>query len=187
MATEPRIKGVSLYNHLEFVTNTFGEAATAAVILKVPPRSAEAVRAAVAFEWYPLQAIADLDQTIVEAHYGGDASQAWRMGAYSFEKHVTTIYRVLMHTLQTSFVLKKSGALAARVVDGSTVDIHQDGPTSAVIKMGGYSSPSPVFCHLVRGAMMGILFACGHRDATVEHLRCDPAAGAACEYKAKWA
>lgn len=186
MASAARIKGVSLYNHLEFVTRTFGEAGADAVLAKVPPRSLEAVKASVAFEWYPLLAIADLDQAIVEVHYGGDASQAWRMGAYSFEKHVTTIYRVLMHTLQTAFVLKRAGALAARVVDGSSIVIRQDGAGAALIQMSGYQSPSPTFCHLVRGCMMGVLFACGHKDATVEHLRCNPGPLEACEYRARW-
>ena len=186
MANEPRIKGVSLYNHLEFVSKTFGEGGAAAVIARVPPRSVQAIKASVAFEWYPLQAIADLDQAIVDTHYAGDASQAWRMGAYSFEKHVTTIYRVLMHTLQTGFVLKKAGALAARVVDGSTVLIRQDSPGSALIQMGGYDSPSPVFCHLVRGCMMGVLFGCGHKDATVDHVHCNPGPRGACEYRARW-
>ncbi len=186
MPSVPRIKGVSLINHLEFVTRTFGPEGAESALARMPAGPREVVRKAIGFEWYPLETIAELDTAIVQAHYGGDASQAWRMGAYSFEKHVTTIYRVLMHTLQTGFVLSKAGALAARVVEHSTVAIRSTGPRQSEIRMGGYVSPSPVFCHLVRGCMMGVLFACGEKAGTVDHVRCEAVEPRGCFYLARW-
>lgn len=87
-----QIKGTTLRLRLQFVRDRWGDRGIEAVLAKLDPQDASAVRTALPIGWYPLSLNALLDQTICHVLAGSNERVYEEMGAYSADAFAERIY-----------------------------------------------------------------------------------------------
>jgi len=135
-----------------------------------------------ASEWYPISWLVEIEKAACELFYGGDYREAWRFGYYDLEVSVSRIYRFLFRFLEPTFLFERTTKLWNTLVDqGRVVLDNKSNPLT--ISFHDVHPPHSVYCHDVRGSLMGSLAACGAKDIVVDHPECVLQGKPACVYR----
>lgn len=183
---ETRIKGVSLVNLAEFVLAHHGEEGMRKVERALPPDAAKVFATAVAFEWYPLRTMIAIEAQIMDAFYGGDYTQGWRLGSFDMERNLSTIYKVLFRFLSPADVVARSGKVFHTFVDQGAVEVIEHDPRRFTVRFPGLHTQHPVYCHDLLGSLRGTLAACGVKSPDIVHSACCLQGAPACTYDVSW-
>lgn len=89
MDSDYKIKGSSIRTKFQFVKETFGEAAEAAL----QDRFERGMFPILDSSWYPFSFNEQVSQAIVRSHFDGDVSRLREVGAFSAERVLTSVYK----------------------------------------------------------------------------------------------
>jgi hypothetical protein len=170
-AVGPKIKGITVVHLARWLREHHGERAVDQVAARLSAPAAEHLRKAVAFEWYPLRDLVEMEVAVGDLFLGGDYSRIAEFGRWDSVLQVG-LYRFLLQALNTDFLLKRSPKFWKNYCDSGVLTYQSLGPGHAELRLSGYDPLHRVHCHDLRGGFTGSIEACGGKDVQVVHPHC---------------
>jgi hypothetical protein len=183
---EVNVKGISLIHLRDFLVAAHGEEGLRAVAGSLSPGVAKALATPAAMAWYPLKDYVEIERAVIGRFYGGDVSQAARIGRHDLEESLNKVYRFLFQFMEPTFLIKRSARLWNTFISGGGIELEQPTPRSARIRLRDLDTLHPVYCHDLSGSFAGALSACGQGHAVVAHTECRFRGGKACVFEGRW-
>jgi hypothetical protein len=183
---ETRIKGISMLHMVDYLTEHHGPEAVDRVAAKLSPAAARALKTGTAFEWFTVPTFAEIERCVIAEYYGGDLTQAWRMGKHDMEESMGKVYRFLFKFMSPASLIERSAKVFHTFVEGGrcVIDRVDDREIRATVE--GIEPPDEAYCHDLRGSFLGLMSLCGIKEGVVEHDRCRLKGGATCSYRVRW-
>ena len=185
---EPRVKGILPIHLNSYLVAHHGEAGLQQVCAQLSAAAAQMVKSPVAHEWYPHRDFLEAEETITRLLYAGDLSQAWRFGHFNMEESVNRVYRFLFRFLSPELLVQKSAKLWSTLMDQGQLTTESLGPRSIAVQVGGFVPGKPVWCHEMRGGLLGALAVCSIPEAQrrVTETACAFKGAAGCRFEIRW-
>lgn len=179
-------KGSTLRATQEFLAESFGEAALAAVLERLAPAERERVRSAAPTEEVPYSLLLSLWRA-AERVLGGEHPQwAERSGAHSIESLGVQLYGGILRKASPTEFLTQPVSLFRLYYQPGNMEVVEDAPGRAVLRLVGFDSRDPLFCRRQTGGLLRAVELAGGRDATAAHVRCTSEGDAFCEWLLEW-
>ncbi len=163
-----------------------GEAGLQRVLARLSPEAGKLLRSWNATVWYPLNHIVEIDLAVLNALYGGDTKQGYRIGHFDTSRSVSKVYRFLFRFLEPTFLLKRSAKLWSNYYDRGALTIEQVGEGQALARLSDFDPVHECLCHVLRGAFAGALEVCQARGVTIGHPECVLEGARTCLFEAGW-
>ncbi len=185
---QAKVKGILAMHLNSYLVSLHGEEGLAQVCAQLRPQVAHLIRSPIAHEWYPHLDFLEVEEAITQVHFGGDITQAWRFGHFNMEQSVHRVYRFLFRLLSPEHLLKKSAKLWGTFMDQGTMKAESLGPRAVALEIEGFVPAKPVWCHEMRGALLGALEVCSIPEAQgrVVETCCAFKGAKRCRFEVSW-
>jgi len=184
----PRISSLGFRNRHLFLLERFGEAGLEAVVRRLPPDIAAEMESATSasIEWHPLTHIITIDRAIVDTHFGGDISKATEMGIFSLEQGVKGVFRFFFRFLDPWTIASHFQPVFSKLADRGQFVAEQVSAREVLVRYRDFNPIDPIYCHFLRGAIIGAIRACKVQTLSVEHIQCRLRGASECVNRSTW-
>jgi hypothetical protein len=170
---DPMCKGISLVHLHDFVVSRHGEAGLEKVCASLNPEVAKSLRFPLAWEWYPLPSVVDVDVAVCDALYERDyAKGGWLIGQFDLDRSVRSVYRFFFQFLAPTFVIRRAAKLWSTYYNCGRLQVEETGPKSCTASLTDFDLRHRCLCEVLRGAFAGALAATGVKNVRMEHPEC---------------
>ncbi|MGI5861133.1 MAG: hypothetical protein ACOX6T_03640 [Myxococcales bacterium] len=183
---ETKIKGTAFINRYDYLQQTHGEETLSRVLARLSEADAKTLRLPNAAEWYPMETVLRVDDAIVAEVFGGDESRMAEIGELTLMNSLTRFYRFLFRVLNTDTMLKNGVAAFRKSVSEGAPTFEIKGTGDLIVRYEGFDPHQRSYCHFLRGALVGVLKACGTNSHSVEEVGCRLKGDAACAFRVRW-
>lgn len=179
------VRATALINRYEFIRVHHGQEGLERVLSKLTPSDAEALKLPTA-EWYPLEVVVRVDRAMVSELFGGDISRVAEVGSFALLNNLTLIYRFFFRVLNTETMLENGVKAFRKSVSQGVPTFEHHGPRDVTVRFEDFPHGTESYCHFLKGAISGVMAACGAKRASVEKSSCSLGGSAACAYRVRW-
>ncbi|MGZ3405304.1 MAG: hypothetical protein ACXVAN_02590 [Polyangia bacterium] len=164
-----------------------GADAFAAVVGKLPPATAEAIKSPpLPVSWIPCERYGDLVSSALVHGFGGNEERLVEMGRRAFLHDLKTVYRVFIKLMSPGFVIDRATKLWLTYNrDNGLLTARQLGDRCAEVSYEKIVAVYPGFWSYQRGCLLAAVQATGYTKATVVVSRPGDANGNA-KFKIDW-
>ena len=182
-----KLKGAAWKPIIAYVTAMFGEEALKRVLDSVSPECYEIAHERVLVNnWYDIHLIEEFITAADRILGTGDLDIARKMGAYSAEFGIKSVYKIFMKVGTPTFVLKRAPLIWNRYYSRGEAEMRTLQAKQAVLRLTDMGPLSAVTCIRVTGWMETTLRLTGAKNAKVEHVSCPNRGDAYEEWEAHW-
>jgi len=182
-----KFKGAGWKPIIEFVKVTFGEEGFNRVLESVSPECREIANGWVLISsWYDMQLIEEFIKATDRLLGKGDLDIARKMGRYSAEFGIKTVYKFLMKVGTPGFVLKRAPIIWSRYYSKGKLQIVLLKPGHAILRLTDMGTLSEVTCVRVTGWMEMTMKMSGAKNPSVEHISCPSRGDSFEEWEGRW-
>jgi hypothetical protein len=183
--TAPMAKGAALHATLEYL-----DARDPALRPRVMARLDASERAAIE----RLEPTSELPYVLIVALWrAADAELAasdvqWMetAGGYSISARGAQMYGGILRKRDPHEFLTQSISLFRLFYHPGDMQVVDEGPGRAVLRLDGFDAVTPLFCRRQTGGLAAALTIAGGDDPVVRHVRCALEGDAFCEWELKW-
>lgn len=181
-----REKGIICANARAFVESRFGEERWQAIIARMLPEDAAALRSMVATAWYDVGLVMRLFRCMVEDLGGGDEAFVAVFARFQAERDLKVTYRLFFRLANPAYVLEKAMSYWNRFHEKGRWVIARSSPTSAVGTLLDFPIQDPLFCRHLTAYLTRMFELVGARRVETEHTRCRASGGSECVFVVSW-
>jgi hypothetical protein len=179
-------KGSTLRSTHEFVVGQFGDVALGRALDRLSLSEREQIARAVPTDEIPYPLLLAF-WSAADAELSGD-NPDWmeRSGAHAIDSLGVQLYGgILRKTSPTEFLTQRVSLFRLYYQPGN-MEVVEDTPGRAVLRLVGFDAADPLFCRRQTGGLVRSLEIAGGRDAAVAHCRCSLEGDAFCEWELTW-
>ncbi len=181
------LKGAAWKPIVKFVKVTFGNEAFTRVLESVSPPCREiASETILVNNWYEMSLIEEFISTADKLLGSGDLTIARKMGQYSAEFGIKTVYKVFMKVGTPEFVIKRAPVIWNRYYSKGKLEALVLEKGHVVLRLTDIGSISKVTCVRVTGWMEMTLKMSGAINSVVQHISCQSRGGSFEEWEGRW-
>lgn len=181
-----QIKGAVLKSRLALIEQMAPGKGLPAVLGRLSPQEADALRTLLPTSWYPFELGKRLDAAIVEELGGGRPEFFERIGAASAEQNLRGVHKQFLAEGDPQEFLSRAPMIYAFYYDQGRRDYEATGPREAVLTTYGAEVFSVPDCATVVGWHRRALEMCGARNPRVVEEECRARGGEVCRYRLSW-
>lgn len=185
-ASTIQIKGAVLKARLSLIEQLAPETGLAAVLARLSPSEAQALRTLLPTSWYPFELGRHLDAAIVEELGGGRPEFFERIGAASAEQNLRGVHKQFLAEGDPQEFLSRAPMIYAFYYDQGRREYERTGPNEAVLTTLGAEVFSVPDCATVVGWHRRALQMCGAVNPRVVEEECRARGGDVCRYRLSW-
>jgi hypothetical protein len=179
-------KGSALRATLGFVETSSGSATLQRVLHSLPEEQLAMVTAAAPTDEIPFRLLLDVWRSIDRVVGSQDPQWMEKAGAHSIESLGTQLYGGIVKKASPSEFLNQPIKLFRLYYHSGDMQIVEQGPGRAVIRLVDFDEPDVLFCRRQTGGLRRALEIAGGNDARVRHVRCANQGDAFCEWEMSW-
>jgi len=150
------------------------------------PNDRSILEAITAVGWYPVEPVLNFHRVFDNTYGNGDKTLCERMGQFSAEWSVNTIFKIIMKFKSPTWVLEKNQLVWRRFHDSGRWEISEIDKGVAIGKLLNFDVADEHFCARLRGWIRGIVSVTGGNDVKVEETKCKAKGASHCEFKMNW-
>lgn len=185
----PRAKGSTVQSTIAFVREQCGDAAWSAAEATLPPGDRQRLQAVTSTDEVPYRFLVQLwhaVDTVLRDHPDAAADWVERAGAQSIGSYGVQLYGGILRKPTPREFLTQSISLFRLYYQPGDMDVVEDGPGRAVLRLVGFDPVTPLFCRRQTGGLQQAIALAGGEDARARHVRCTLAGDAFCEWALQW-
>lgn len=181
-----RAKGSVIQSTLEFLRAEAGEATLARVLARIPAEERARILRAAATAEVPYALVrtvwASADEVL------GETDPAWmeRAGAFSIRSTGVQHYSGILRKSSPIEFLTQSVSLFRLYYGPGDMEVVQEAPGTAVLRLVGFDAGTPLFCQRQTGGLRCALTIAGGLEPRTRHVRCALEGDAFCEWELAW-
>ena len=181
-----QIKGAVLKARLALIEQIAPGTGLPAVLGRLHPDEAAALRALLATKWYPFRLGERLDAAIVDELGGGKAQFFERIGAASAERNLSGVHKQFLVEGDPHAFLSRAPMIYAFYYDQGRREYEKTGAHEAVLTTRDAEAFSVPDCSTVVGWHKRALEMLGARNPRVVEEECRARGGDVCRYRLRW-
>ncbi len=181
------LKGAAWKPIVKFVKVTFGEDPLSKVLESVSPECRTiASETILVNSWYDMSLIEEFISAADRLLGTGDLTIARKMGQYSAEFGIKTVYKIFMKVGSPEFVIKKAPVIWKRYYSRGDLNLVEFEKGHVILRLTDMGQISKVTCVRVTGWMETTLRMSGAKDSVVEHISCKIRGDSHEEWEGRW-
>ena len=180
-------KGSALRATLGFIEANFSGATLEQVLDSLPADRHALVNRASTTDEIPFGLLLDLWRAADRVIGPQDPQWMEKAGAHSIESLGTQLYGGIVRKASPSEFLNQPIKLFRLYYHSGDMQIVEEEPGRAVIRLIDFDEPDVLFCRRQTGGLRSALEIAGGRQAQVRHVRCANEGDAFCEWEMAWA
>jgi uncharacterized protein (TIGR02265 family) len=181
-----QIKGAVLKARLALIEQIAPGTGLAAVLARLSPDEAAALRSLLATKWYPFRLGERLDAAIVDELGGGKPQFFERIGAASAEQNLGGVHKQFLVEGDPHAFLARAPMIYAFYYDQGRREYEREGATEAMLTTRDAEVFSVPDCATVVGWHRRALEMLGARNPRVVEEECRARGGDVCRYRLRW-
>lgn len=185
--TAPMIaKGSTLRATLEYVREVEGQATLERILGRLDGADRRAVDAASATAEVPYGLVLRLWRAAHAELAARDPVWMERAGAHSIRSLGQQLYGGILRKASPHEFLTQSVSLFRLYYHPGDMQVVEDEPGRAILRLVGFDQEDPLFCQRQTGGLRMATELAGGSDAHVAHVRCALEGDAFCEWELRW-
>lgn len=186
-AARESAKGMAVLSTVEFLRLEHGDVELVRVLGTLEPEVRRRIGAAQATEELDYGDIVALWESI--EHEFGAIEPRWieRSGAYSIESRGAQMYGGILRKSSPTEFLTQSISLFRLFYHPGDMQVVEEGPGRAVLRLVGFDARTSLFCRRQTGGLTKALEIAGGERPVTRHVRCGCEGDAFCEWEMTWA
>ncbi len=181
------VKGSALATRILWVQLQHGEAAYQRVLDEVSPGLRSAIEPGInKATWYPFEQYVELTLVLDRIFGTGDLSLVKELARYGADANLKTIYRLFYKVGSVHWILGRAVRLWNAHYDSGYCEVTTRGPTSAVLRVRGFSTPHRAHCLSVEGWCERSIELSGGLRPMLTETYCRTRGDDLCQFDAVW-
>ncbi|MDD3628111.1 MAG: hypothetical protein PHV06_12425 [bacterium] len=149
-----KVKGTALISTLEFLKNNYSREDSDKIINKLPKTDIEVLTEKIfPSAWYPFDTLINLTRTIDSIFGTGDLKIARKVGSFSADHDLKTIYKLFYKIGSPQFVISRASQVFATYYDAGKLVTIDKGKGFMLLHLNGFPQIDEVFLQRVSGWM----------------------------------
>ena len=179
-------KASALLATLGFVESKYGTAAREHALNELPADQRAKITQLAPTDEIPFSLLLDLWRIVDKVVSPQDPEWMEKAGAHSIESLGTQLYGGIVRKASPSEFLNQPIKLFRLYYHSGDMQIVEEAPGRAVIRLVDFDEPDVLFCRRQTGGLRRALEIAGGRAARVRHVRCANEGDAFCEWEMAW-
>ena len=182
-----RVKGIAVLARLRFVKERYGDEGLEQLLRALPTEERTLIdEHLLPHEWAPFSLFVNVNQR-ADALFGrGDLALILEMGAYAARTALPTIFRPFLRFGSPKFLFSRASKIWNTHYDSGRLDLIEDSPRTARLRIEGFETPHTVHCHAILGWVREAIVLTGAVVQFAEETRCRTRGDPFCEISARW-
>ncbi len=182
------IKGTAVASTLKYITENYSSDGLKTILDNLTDTKDKEIFSSTIFpsSWYPIQSFSNLCKSIKQAFGKKDPNILRKIGRYSAEQGLTTIYKLFYRFGSPQFIISKASIIWGRYYTSGKLEVVSSDKTSAIVHLIDFDLPSIEICERVMGWMEGSLALSGGKNISIKETLCKARGDAYCRFEAKW-
>lgn len=186
MNTQRLAKGATARATLDFLGSTYGPDLLRDVLGSLEPAQRRRLEQADVTAELAYEDLAALWRSADRSLRDRDPQWVERSGAFSIESRGVQYYSGILRKRSPSEFLTQSVSLFQLFYSPGDMQVVEEEPARAVLRLVGFESLDTLFCRRQTGGLVRALQLAGGEVARVKHVRCEHEGDAFCEWELKW-
>jgi hypothetical protein len=179
-------KASALLATLGFVEANYGEATRERALKALPANQRSQLARLTPTDEIPFRMLLDLWRSVDKVVSPEDPEWMEKAGAHSIESLGTQLYGGIVRKASPSEFLNQPIKLFRLYYHSGDMQIVEEAPGRAVIRLVDFDEPDVLFCRRQTGGLRRALEIAGGKAARVRHVRCANEGDAFCEWEMVW-
>ena len=182
----PTAKGSTVRSTLAFIEARYGAAVALMALNAVDPETRRTVAAVQATDEVPYAALVALWTASDELLAARAPAWAEESGAQAIDSLGVQLYGGILRKATPQAFLTQSVSLFRLYYHPGDMEVVEDAPERAVLRLVGFDPVTRLFCHRQTGGLRRAIELAGGGAARVQHVRCCIEGDAFCEWELRW-
>ncbi|HEX9894810.1 MAG TPA: hypothetical protein VGA78_12855 [Gemmatimonadales bacterium] len=184
--TGPVAKGSTFVATLEFLREAGGPALHDRVLRGLGPADRKAIRGLTPTSEAPFPLLLRLWRSADAELASRDPGWIERAGAFSIASGGKRLYGGILQKESPLQFLTQSVSLFRLFYHPGDMEVVEEGPDRAVLRLVGFPPTDRLFCRRQTGGLQSALTIAGGSEPSVRHVRCELEGDAFCEWELRW-
>jgi hypothetical protein len=182
-----RVKGIAVLSRLRFVKERYGDEGLERLLRALPTEERALVdQHLLPHAWAPFSLFVNVNER-ADALFGkGDLGLVLEMGAFAARVSLPTIFRPFLRFGSPRFLFSRASKIWNTHYDSGRLDLIEDSPRSARLRIEGFETPHRAHCTAVLGWAKEAIVLTGAIVQFAEQTRCRTRGDPFCEISARW-
>lgn len=182
----PTAKGSTVRSTLAFIEARYGAAVALMALNAVDPETRRTLAAVQATDEVPYAALVALWTASDELLAARAPAWAEESGAQAIDSLGVQLYGGILRKATPQAFLTQSVSLFRLYYHPGDMEVVEDAPERAVLRLVGFDPVTRLFCHRQTGGLRRAIELAGGGAARVQHVRCCIEGDAFCEWELRW-
>ena len=182
----PTAKGSTVRSTLAFIEAHYGAAVALMALNAVDPETRRTLAAVQATDEVPYAALVALWTASDELLAARAPAWAEESGAQAIDSLGVQLYGGILRKATPQAFLTQSVSLFRLYYHPGDMEVVEDAPERAVLRLVGFDPVTRLFCHRQTGGLRRAIELAGGGAARVQHVRCCIEGDAFCEWELRW-
>lgn len=182
----PTAKGSTVRSTLAFIEARYGAAVALMALDAVDPETRRTLAAVQATDEVPYAALVALWTASDELLAARAPAWAEESGAQAIDSLGVQLYGGILRKATPQAFLTQSVSLFRLYYHPGDMEVVEDAPERAVLRLVGFDPVTRLFCHRQTGGLRRAIELAGGGAARVQHVRCCIEEDAFCEWELRW-
>ncbi len=179
-------KGSTVRSTLAFLRERLGDAGTRALLGRLPPSIRQVVDATASIDEVPYEVVVALWHAADAMLPKTTPSWADAAGAFAIDSIGVQLYGGILRKPTPKQFLTQSVSLFRLYYHPGDMEVVEDVPGRAVLRLVRFDPVTPVFCQRQSGGLRRAIELAGGGTVLVRHVRCCLEGDAFCEWELHW-